>query len=421
MRISQPPLFANARFFLVCFAALAVALPMAIISIAKLLLFFCALVVIASAWLRRSPTKASLPDSASPMILLALAAMALSYLWSTGSTDEALIAFAKHGKLVLIPVFLLLIRSRREALVALAFFVGGQMFLLSSTWLMFLGISIPWAMSKEAGISYAVFSSYLDQSIMTAVLAALCWHMRDYVPTRYRSFLGLTLSGLALACVFFVFQGRTGHLVAITLITLAIAWEIPKRFRMSVVLIPLVLLVVLAASSSKVHNGLTEISSSIESFNKSGDISSSSSIRLNLWHRSLQAIAENPWKGTGVGSWSQEFNRQEARHAPATFVKITGNPHQEYLLWGVELGVPGIALFCAVLLALFRDSLRMEQPTRRAMQSVLAALAVACLFNSSLYDALIGDFFCVAVALVLALSMHPTPPGGPVAAPRPGV
>jgi O-antigen ligase len=33
---------------------------------------------------------------------------------------------------------------------------------------------------------------------------------------------------------------------------------------------------------------------------------------------------------------------------------------------------------------------------------VLLALVIACLFNSSLYDAYIGDFFCLALGLLLA-------------------
>lgn len=397
------------RLFLVCFAAVAVALPIAIISIAKLLLFLCALMVMVSGWLRHRDTTARFPGMASPMILLAIAVMAVSSLWSTGSTDEALAAVAKHGKLVLIPIFLCLIRSRREALIALAFFVGGQVFLLTSTWLLILGVAVPWAKNSPTSGSYAIFSSYLDQSIMTAVLAALCWHMKGYAPARYRTLLALTLCGLGLVCVFFFFRGRTGHVVAIALVTLAVLWDMPRKFRIGIVALPLVLVLVLVASSDKVRHGLMEIGSSIEAFNKSGDISISSSTRINLWHRSLQSIAQDPWRGTGAGSWNQEFNRQEALHAPATFVRITGNPHEEYLLWGVELGVPGIALLCVVLLALYRDSLNLEQPARRAMQSVLLALALACLFNSSLYDALIGDFFCVALGLLLAFSIHATP------------
>ena len=36
-----------------------------------------------------------------------------------------------------------------------------------------------------------------------------------------------------------------------------------------------------------------------------------------------------------------------------------------------------------------------------------AALLIACLFNCALYDALIGDFFCVVIGLLLALAAHP--------------
>lgn len=71
-------------------------------------------------------------------------------------------------------------------------------------------------------------------------------------------------------------------------------------------------------------------------------------------------------------------------------------------MWGVQLGVPGILLFCALLIAVWRDSLAMETNHARATQSALLALAIACAFNASIYDALIGDFFCVLVGLLLA-------------------
>jgi O-antigen ligase len=397
----------NIRLVLICFAAVAVALPIAIIGLAKLLLFLCAVVALIVGWFRRNDRLTYFADATSPTILLVMSFLAVSSLWSTGSSDEIFSAIAKHGKLILIPIFLYLIRSHREARIALAFFIMGQIVLLMSTWLLVLKVPLPWAISKEAGVSYAVFSSYLDQSIMTAVLAAVCWHMRSYVSARTQRLLMLTVCGLALACVFFVFQGRTGHVVALAMVTLAIFWQMPKKFRIVAVVTPIVLLLALAATSSKVRNGLTEIGSGIEIFNKSGDISASSSgTRLNLWHRSLQSMAQNPWVGSGVGSWNQEFNRQEALHAPKNFVKITGNPHQEYLLWGVELGALGVALLLGLMLAIYRDSLRLDPPARWALQSAVAALALASLFNSALYDALIGDFFCVTIALILAFGIQ---------------
>ena len=134
-------------------------------------------------------------------------------------------------------------------------------------------------------------------------------------------------------------------------------------------------------------------------------------------------IEKSPLQGTGTGSWQKEFNALQHSSAATlpsdTAGKVHRNPHQEFLLWGVELGLPGIALFCAVLLALYRDSRQLEAPARRAMQSVLAALTLACLFNCTLYDALIGDFFCVALALVAALGAAAMPSAAPTPAAQP--
>ena len=145
-------------------------------------------------------------------------------------------------------------------------------------------------------------------------------------------------------------------------------------------------------------------------------------MRLDLWHGSLKSIAESPWLGTGVGSWNREFRRQEAVHASELRINEASNqhhnPHQEYLLWGVEMGLAGILLLCALLLALHRDSQQLPTPERRATQSVLLALAVACLFNCALHDAMIGDFFCITLGLLLALR---TPGDAPSSSLRTGV
>jgi O-antigen ligase len=79
------------------------------------------------------------------------------------------------------------------------------------------------------------------------------------------------------------------------------------------------------------------------------------------------------------------------------------NPHQEFLLWMVELGVLGLLVFSAVFFAAARDAKQMTPGSQRAVISVLIAMLVSCIFNSALYDAQIGDYLCVALGLALAL------------------
>lgn len=398
-------LLLNFRLIIVYFSAASLALPIAFISMAKLLLLVCGLMVLLFEC-RSTERESSLNSMFMPLsIIIAIAGFAVSLCWTTVTISEALGAFAKHGKLILVPILVSLIKARREAMIALAVFGIGQLLLLSSTWLLALGVALPWHIAKET-VSFAVFSSYLDQSIMTAVLAAVCWHLRALLPNRYKLGTALLLSGLSLACVFFIFPGRTGHAVGITLVSLAIISAMPKRFLIGTLLIPLVLLVTLMATSNSIQNRLLAAGNEIQAFVLTGENNSSSGARLNLWHRSAQAIAERPLLGYGVGSWSHEYDRVESKYAIKNHLKWKGNPHQEYLLWGVELGVFGIALLGAIFFSLYRDSLFMDQPVRQAVQSVLAALVVACMFNSTLFDALIGDYFCVVLGLLLALGVQ---------------
>jgi O-antigen ligase len=392
------------RLAVICMAAASVGLSMAIVSISKLVLVICGLLVLlftrqASGFGNRL-AGLSVPYA----ILLAVFAFAASLLWTVAPQADAWGSLAKYGKLVTIVLMVGLIRSRRDAHLALASFVLAQAFLLASSWLLFFQVPVPWATSNMALLQFAVFSSYLDQGIMGAVLAAICWHLRSLVPGRFGPGVAAAIAVAAMANVLFVLSGRSGHVVAIALLSLAIMWELPRRLRLVAVVVPFILVLILFFSSTKVRERLMMVKTEVASYSTQVQPTTSSGIRLGLWRTAVQIIAENPVAGAGVGAWSTEYNRLQRSQNPAHVdIAGNGNPHQEYLLWGVQLGIPGMVLFCALLLASLRDSLKMEPQHARALQSTVLALAIACAFNASLYDALIGDFFCVLLGLLLAL------------------
>lgn len=380
---------------------------MALISIAKLfLLIFAGVTLLLTP---RSPEfKKTSTDSWTPsVVLLIFSTFALSLLWTVAPSADALGSLAKYGKLLVIVVIMALVRTKREAMFALGAFVLAQIFLLLSSWMLFAKLPVPWATSNMATTQNAVFSSYLDQGIISAVFAAICWHCKELAPGRYGRAIAMALACMALSNVFFALMGRSGHVVAIGLVSLAIMWELPKRYRPVVVLLPFFLAMGLFFGSSNVRERLTLSTTEVQSFS-SDEIAptTSSGVRLGFWLSATQIMAQHPVAGAGVGSWSTEYNRLQHTKNPAHIdIDGNGNPHHEYLLWGVQLGIPGILLLFALMLSILRDSLRMNQPCARATQSTLAALAITCLFNASIYDAQIGDFFCVLLGLLLALGL----------------
>lgn len=397
------------RLALVCLAAASVGLSMAIISISKVLLVLA--VLPALLWGRRlAADGAPLQKLWAPLLATVIVfVFAFSLLWTSAPLDQALGALGKYGKLLVIPALLVLIRTRREAFYALAFFLGAQIFLLISSWLLYFQVPVPWATSNMAVSMHAVFSSYLDQGIMSAVLAAVFWHLRVLAPNRALFYTAIALSLLALVNVFIVFIGRTGYLVGMAMVSLAIFWALPRRYRLVSLLVPPLLFMLAFFSSDKIAQRLSVIKSEVSAYSVKPEFETSSGVRLSLWKTSIEAIAEKPLMGSGAGSWVTEYNRIERLKNPAhqdLGAKSHGNPHQEFLLWGVQLGVGGIFLLLAFLGGVMRDLLKMDRPVARAGQSVLLALAVSCLFNSSLYDAYIGDFFCVSLGILLAYGFH---------------
>lgn len=389
---------------LVCLAAVSVSLPMAWISLAKVLLFTAGLAYLIAGHFksRRDPafTKLWTPG----IVLLILIAFALSLFWTVVDLEFALLAFVKHGKLMEILLLLSLIRTTREAHMGIMAFAAGQIFLLVSSWLLATSVPIPWVTDPIG--KNVVFSTYLDQSIIFATAAAVFWHLRS--DKLWPRWLGGLLAGAALINTLLLLEGRSGYLVALAVLSLAAMWAMPKRWRLTtLVATPIIVVFGLYAGSSQVQERLHKVWRESQNYTSQGENVSSSGWRLNAWHRSLQAMLDEPWTGHGVGSWTPAVKRHEGASAIKTFgAGDSSNPHQEYLLWGVELGFGGTLLLLALMVSVMRDAQRFSPSVKQATISVMAAMAVACVFNSALYDDLLGDFFCITLGLLMALGLR---------------
>lgn len=406
----QVPARWSIRMGVVCLAALSVSLPMAWISLAKVLLFVFGLgYIFATQWTKRNDSTLQLLWT-SRIILGALVLFAISLFWTEADSEAALASYVRHAKLLGILLIVRLIQTAREARTALLFYAAGQCFMLISSWLMFLGVAIPW--SVESPTKYIVFSTYLDQSIMFGTVAGVFWHLRK--DGLWPQWSGTLLAAMALVNALLILEGRSGYAVALATISLAVMWAMPRRLRLAALVItPTAILLGLSLGSAQVQERVSKIIDESRTFamTRQHDIDNSAGWRLNAWHRSVQAIGEKPWIGNGVGAWTTAAKRFEG----ATATQIFGdgnlsNPHQEYLLWGVELGLGGLVLFVALLVGMARDALTFPTRVKYAALSVLAAMAVACLFNSTLYDDLMGDFFCVSLGLLFAYGIRSRQP-----------
>jgi O-antigen ligase len=400
----------DVRAWPVYLLAAAVPISVLLVNLGKALVFVFALVVLIAGLLRgrRVPWRSQLRL---PYVIAAmLGALALSLAYSAAPFEEAVRDFGKYSKLLEIPLILVLVRTRREALVALAIYAAAQAFVVASSYLLCMGLTPPWVyktVAQRQSIG-AVFSSYLDQSIMTAGLAALCWHLRAMVPGRRGALIAIALAALCAVNVLLLLPGRSGQVALLAAIGLALWWAIPRHGKWLAVVVPPLLLGVAMAVSPSFRDRVDAIGLEAQAYRQGDTSPTSTGVRLNYWRRSLEMIAERPLAGWGVGSWNDEYRRLEGNRLRKDAASLR-NPHQEYLLWGVQLGIGGIALLVAFLIVAARDARPFAPDVRKAAWSLIAMLAVVCLFNATLFDAFIGDYFCVLLGLLLALGVYGQP------------
>jgi O-antigen ligase len=121
--------------------------------------------------------------------------------------------------------------------------------------------------------------------------------------------------------------------------------------------------------------------------------------RLEFYRYSLKIVRDHPVFGVGVGNLADAY----AKQAKDPGMELTDNPHNEYLLVAVQLGLIGLA----ALLYLFYTQWRLAPLLPTPMDTILArgvvlAFVVGCMFNSFLTDYDEGVFFIWISALLFS-------------------
>ncbi len=386
--------------------ALALPLSMALISIFKLLTFLTGVTLLGLAFFyKRQYAQLRIAPVYFTLALLSL--MALSLLWSSAEPADALHALSKYGKLLLIPLALVLLRTRKQALYALLVYIALQSFVVLSSWLLFFGFKLPYIPAGRNHFT-VVFSSSLDQSILTAGFVVLCWHLAKEFPGKYGRHLAWFLAVFGTLNIVFALYGRTGQICLLAAIGLTTFWVLPKKLRIAGVILPVFLILVANALSPQFNKGMLGIKNEVQAYARSTGVkeTTSAGMRLEFWRKSLEIISEKPLTGVGLGSWKQQYELAQQKNPNRPNFDVS-NPHQEFLLVGVQLGITGLLLFLGWLASMAWHARLFDSSASRATQCFLAVFVVASLFNSALYDGLVGDYFCTILGLLLVLGSHP--------------
>ena len=233
---------------------------------------------------------------------------------------------------------------------------------------------------------------HITHSFVMAILAF--WCLQRAFESRQYAYMWITLFVVTTINVFYIAPGRTGMLVYVALILLSLFQHL--SFRKSVAATLLVSLVIGIAFTTS-DNFSTRVREAVEEMQDYHAESSRTSLgmRFDWWHNSLTLIKQKPFFGHGTGS----FKAAQAEVIKDSETQPTDNPHNEYLMIGVQTGLLGLTLWIALLVSQFCASFRLQRPKIFLLQGVIVAMTVGCLMNSFLFDSHQGHFYAFISAL----------------------
>jgi O-antigen ligase len=392
---------ARLRLYSLCFLALSVSLGVALVSLAKLMLLIAVLLQVLSDVRHRATAPNSAGTLPWPSTLwwgaAALLWMGLSITWSAATASEAWLALSRHARWLVLPAAFYLMRAGTPAWPVLQCLVAGQLFVLLSSWLMVMGIPLPWAISVMSPDNAVVFTSTIEQPIMNTLMMLVVWYFRDQWHVPYRRFAVWAVLALTSANVLLVVPGRAGQ------ITLLLAWVfilvgiLPSRHRWMAVLVPVLVAGAVALGSDRMQQRWLKAQTDIQALQDGPpEMDNSVGYRLQAWQISAESLAQKPVFGHGVGGWKKAYADQGGA------IKNADDPHQQFLLWAVEGGLIGLTLFSVFLFTLWRVGKPLKIEAALSLRAFVGITCLAGISSSVLIGAVIGEFLFVSYAILLA-------------------
>ena len=331
------------------------------------------------------------PVAACSLLLFLCFIFGLCY--SSASYGDAIAMLSKYRELIFIPVLTAFLSAERYRSWAWKAFVLASVLILLISYLMDIGIL---DLNRQGD---PAFKSRITHGIFISFFAFFCAH-KAYDGKGYAKLYWL----LFIVCMynlFFIVGGRTGQLIAVSLMLLFGVQRFTKKALLLAVFVMAILLALYLTFSDKaarINEGVVNMQSDL----KPGAEQSQTSMgqRYMFWRYSLKLIAEKPLLGHGTGSFAKEYERV-AQGEPL----MAKNPHNEFLMIGVQLGLLGLLIYLGFLASQYYLSRKLPDKDKWLAQGLLLTLIVTSLFNTPIMDHSEGHWFAAMIALCFA-SLH---------------
>lgn len=315
-------------------------------------------------------------------------------LYSVAPLSQITSGFFKYNKILYLVFLLPLFTERKWRIIAENVLIAAIFLDIIVCAFAFHGAVISERFYPGGYMHYAINTS----AILGFILFILINRIIDNKAQRY---LNLTLFCVGFFSLFFMYVERTGQLVFLGLIALGL-WQ---RFRIRGALISLITIPLIFGAlflfSPKFHDrivlGVEDISAYVKTDGK--DNNTSLGLRLAFTEYSLKAIKAHPFFGNGTGSFKFAYVETQG---PGVGSKPLQDPHNEYVIILVQLGILGLIYFLFWLITAWVCTKKLPLPEKNLAQGLILSFVVIGFCNTALFIGLSGLFYIIFLSVYFA-------------------
>ena len=337
-------------------------------------------------------------------LLVLYAIILLGAVYTTAPWRVVLDHWLKYDKLLLMVIAISLLaqdgKTRERCWTA---FTIAALFTLASSYLS-IWWRLPWSRAQTLGWGgdHSVFKDYITQSVLMALLMLRGLYLALRASVAWQRGAWLAVAALAFVCNTQLLYGRTGYVAtAVAVLAFVLALVPVRRWWMALALVAVLLAGAVLLSPTivpRVALGLKELGEVPETTTSIGP-------RLYFLHYGLDLFWQKPWLGWGTGAYHGEFCRIAT--TPEWCAAGSFHPHNQFLFFMVEHGIPGLLAFAAVFAAALWQAARMERLDRAVAFAFVGVACVGSLTHSGIWLANEGLAYSFGLVLVLTAPLRP--------------
>jgi O-antigen ligase len=370
------------------------------------------------AWLLAGQYKArwhsvkSNPITLPALLLYGLVIVGTSYSMANGA--EMLQHLNKYSKFLFVLLAITLLQDPAWRQRCWRAFGAAMLFTLVSVYAN-IWFDLPWSVTHNQGwgVDHTVFKDYISQGIMMSLFVLFCIHQCLRVTPRQQRILWGTLALLALVSITHLAAGRTAYLALFLSLSIYGITRITSRKKWLFMGLAGVLVALLVSSSATLSNRVQSVVTETQVFlsgSKDGSVQhmmTSTGARLAMWQLSVEQIKQRPLIGTGTGSY--RHIAKQAFTDPTLCGIACVHPHNQFLFFGVEYGLLGIAAYLFYFYRPYRFASDLGTPHKALLLGFLGIFFVDSMVHGALWLAVESHFFTFIMALFMATATAPKP------------